>query len=56
MRNWVPITIVLTVNTFFHFVQAEKLKNLEKEVMVLQTIVGSTLCLGVEPIDNSTLD
>ena len=54
MREWFIVSMFLIVTVAFYFALLTKIENVQTDVQIIQTQIGSTICMSLEQADNKT--
>ena len=54
MREWFIVSMFLIVTVAFYFALLTKIENVQTDVQIIQTQIGSTICMSLEQVDNKT--
>lgn len=54
MREWFIVSMFLIVTVAFYFALLQKIEGVQTDVQIIQTQIGSTICMSLEQADNKT--
>lgn len=54
MREWFIVSMFLIITVGFYFALLNKIEGVQTDVQIIQTQIGSTICMSLEQADNKT--
>ena len=51
MREWFIVSMFLIVTVAFYFALLQKIEGVQTDIQIIQTQIGSTICMSLEQVD-----